>query len=353
MSGGPARKPSEPIEETAAIAGPGRRVGLAPGGAEHQRHAVGDAEADEEQAEQRRRAGWPISSIARERHAGQQRAPAQQRDRPDAAVDGVADHAADGHPGGEEGVGERGERGARAEVLAQVEAAPVRHRALGDHDQQAEQRRAGRRRATAARSPARRRPRRRSPRPTPRGEDDGARAASAEAIATRSRGVDARARRTRAANAGARHAAEGPAGVQRGHDRPAEVVLDLDAVAVHRDVHRRAGRAEHEQPERDEHRARREHRQVDRERARRCRRSGRHAPRAVADDRLARDGKPTMTATDMPTIQAHRALERSKRSCTHGMCATQVPMAAPLTAKTPVRGPARGSCRVTVTPAAR
>ena len=80
MTGGPARKPSEPIEETAAMPGPGGVSGWRPGGAEHQRHAVGDAEADEEQADQRG-GGLADQQHRAERHAGQQRAPAQQRDR--------------------------------------------------------------------------------------------------------------------------------------------------------------------------------------------------------------------------------------------------------------------------------
>ena len=139
MNGGPARKPSEPSEETAAMAGPGRRVGLAPGGAEHQRHAVGDAEADREQAGER--GGLRADQEhRRERDPHQQRAPAQQGDRAHAAVEPIAEDAPDRHAAGEEGERERGHRGAGAEVLAQVEPAPVGHRALGEHQQQAQDR---------------------------------------------------------------------------------------------------------------------------------------------------------------------------------------------------------------------
>ena len=75
-----------------------------------------------------RRAGSPVSSAPA----------AQQGHRADPAVDGVADDAADGHAGGEERVRERRQRGARTEVVAQVDPAPVGHRALGDHHQEAE-----------------------------------------------------------------------------------------------------------------------------------------------------------------------------------------------------------------------
>ena len=54
MNGGPIRKPNEPIEETAAMR-PGSDVRLPAGGAEHGRHAVGDAEPDQEHAHQRDR----------------------------------------------------------------------------------------------------------------------------------------------------------------------------------------------------------------------------------------------------------------------------------------------------------
>ena len=148
--GGPARKPSEPIDETAAIPGPGRRVGLAAGGAEHQRHAVGDAEADQEEPGQRRgrlrrsaaspRAG--CRSAARRRAAARpapmRRLIASPTTRP-AVIPAVKNEYASA-----------ASAGARAEVLAQVEAAPVGHRALRDHHEQAERRRAARRRATAA-----------------------------------------------------------------------------------------------------------------------------------------------------------------------------------------------------------
>ena len=58
-------------------------------------------------------------------------------------------------------------------------------------------------------------------------------------------------------------------------------------------------------------------------------------------------GKARMTARAIPTSTSPIALlDRSKRSCTHGICATQVPIAAPLTTKTPVvaqRAVMRGS----------
>ena len=86
ISGGPARKPSEPIEDTAPMPGPGGDVRQAAGGAEHQRHAVRDAEADEEQAGQRDRRLADQQQRGK-RDAGQQRAAAQQGDGADAVVD--------------------------------------------------------------------------------------------------------------------------------------------------------------------------------------------------------------------------------------------------------------------------
>ena len=48
-------------------------------------------------------------------------------------------------------------------------------------------------------------------------------------------------------------------------------------------------------------------------------------------------GKATMTASDMPISTSPISLfERSKRSWIHGICATNVPITAPLTKKTPV-----------------
>ena len=113
INGGPTRKPGAHRGTTAASAGPG---GSRPaGGAEHQRHAVGDAEADEREADtadrladqqHRRRAGSPT-----------QRARRAAADRADARVDAVADQAPGRHAGREDGEGERGHGGARAEVL--------------------------------------------------------------------------------------------------------------------------------------------------------------------------------------------------------------------------------------------
>ena len=58
-------------------------------------------------------------------------------------------------------------------------------------------------------------------------------------------------------------------------------------------------------------------------------------------------GNARMTASAMPVMTRPIALlERSKRSWIHGICATQVPIAAPLTTKTPVvaqRGVMRAS----------
>ena len=58
-------------------------------------------------------------------------------------------------------------------------------------------------------------------------------------------------------------------------------------------------------------------------------------------------GKASTTASDMPRITSPiMLLDRSNRSWIHGICATQVPIAAPLTKKTPVvaqRGVMRGS----------
>ena len=180
------------------------------------------------------------------------------------------------------------------------------------------------------------------------------RAAAREAIATAS-AASSPPRRSAAAKPGARHAAERPAGVQRGHDRPAEVLLDLDAVAVHRDVLRRAGRAEHEQPERDQQPGcgastgrltASAQAMPPTQRHAHASRGGRSPGR--------RSGSATITATAMPTMTRPIALlERSKRSCTHGICATQVPIAAPLTKKTPVVAQRGAHARVTVTPAAR
>ena len=48
-------------------------------------------------------------------------------------------------------------------------------------------------------------------------------------------------------------------------------------------------------------------------------------------------GEATMTAIDIATrTMPSVLLERSKRSCVHGICATQVPITAPLTKNMPV-----------------
>ena len=48
-------------------------------------------------------------------------------------------------------------------------------------------------------------------------------------------------------------------------------------------------------------------------------------------------GEATMTAIDIATrTMPSVLLERSKRSCVHGICATQVPITAPLTKNIPV-----------------
>ena len=78
MNGGPIRKPNEPIEETAAMPGPEGDVRLPAGGAEHQRHAVGDAEPDQEHAHQRRR------RLADQQHRGER--DAGEAARPSAAL---------------------------------------------------------------------------------------------------------------------------------------------------------------------------------------------------------------------------------------------------------------------------
>ena len=62
MNGGPTRKPIEPIELTAAIDGPGRLHAAGARGAEQQRHAVGDADADQHRARPARRPGCAITS---------------------------------------------------------------------------------------------------------------------------------------------------------------------------------------------------------------------------------------------------------------------------------------------------
>ena len=65
-------------------------------------------------------------------------------------------------------------------------------------------------------------------------------------------------------------------------------------------------------------------------------------------------GKATITAIAIATmIRPIALLERSKRSWIHGICATQVPIAAPLTTKTPVVAQRGRHARVTVTPRAR
>ena len=69
------RRPGEEAERAhrgdRGDAGPRRRVGLAAGGAEHQRDAVGDAEADEEEADRARR---PAARSAATRRAGRRSA---------------------------------------------------------------------------------------------------------------------------------------------------------------------------------------------------------------------------------------------------------------------------------------
>ena len=92
ISGGPAGSRASPARRRRRCRG--RAPCRAPaGGAEHQRHAVGDAEADQEEGGERDR------RRAEQQHHGerdrrQQGAPAQQRDRAHAAVDPVADQRA-------------------------------------------------------------------------------------------------------------------------------------------------------------------------------------------------------------------------------------------------------------------
>ena len=272
--------------------------------------------------------GWPIAACAPSGTPVSSAPPAQQRDRPDAVVDRVADHAPGGHAGGEERVGERGERGAGAEVLAQVEAAPVGHRALGHHHEQAqhgEQHDAARGQREARRVLAL------GGRAVPDAADAASSSASSSS-ATRSRRSPARRRRARAqaaAKPGAGHAAERPAGVQRGHDRPPEVVLDLHAVAVHGHVHAsRWTPPSTNSAERDQQRVRREHGQVDRERGTRCRRASiiRRSPGARSPGPATGKRDDDRRATCRGCTRPIALLERSKRSCTQGICATQVPM---------------------------
>ena len=296
-------------------------------------------------------AGCPISSIAPSGMPVEQRAPAQQRDGPDAVVDPVADDAADGHAGGEERVRERGQRGAGAEVLAQVEAAPVGHRALGDHHEEAEDRQQhdaarGQREARRVRSLRRR------PVPDPGGRDGEQREQQQRGDRDGHARVDAE-RRERRGEAGARHAAERPAGVQRGHDRPPQVLLHLDAVAVHGNVLRRAGGAEHGEPERDEQRVRREHGQVDGERARDA--AGPDDPlRAVADDRLPRDREGEDDGErHAEDDQAHGGLGQVEALLHPGDVRDPAADRRAVDGEDGGGGPARGHARVTVTPSAR
>ena len=136
ITGGPVRKPSEPMEETAAMASPDgvsvwRPAALKIRGTPLATpRPIGNRPASAA-------AGAPISSMAAS-GTPVSSAPSAAARRPDAVVDSVADEPAGGHAGGEECVGERGERGGRAEVLAQVQAAPAGHRTLGQHHQQAQ-----------------------------------------------------------------------------------------------------------------------------------------------------------------------------------------------------------------------
>ena len=120
MNGGPTEEADEPIEQTAAIAGPAA-AGRAPGGAEQQRHAVGDAEADEREAGQRG-GGLPTSSAAPSDERGERaRRRAAARSAPSRAMIESPPIRPIGHAGGEGGEARRGDAGARPEVLAQVE----------------------------------------------------------------------------------------------------------------------------------------------------------------------------------------------------------------------------------------
>ena len=83
-TGGPARKPSEPIDETAAMPGPGGVSGWRPA-AENISGTPLATPRPTRKSPMSAAAGWPISSSARERDPGEQRAAAQQRDRADAA----------------------------------------------------------------------------------------------------------------------------------------------------------------------------------------------------------------------------------------------------------------------------
>ena len=228
---------------------------------------------------------------------------------------------------------------------AQVDAAPVRHRALGDHDDQAQHRqhddaargadeagrRLGRRRALAEPAQA-------------GGEQQREQAGRDQRLDAR---VDPGAAGDRHERR-AREPAEAPAGVQRGHDRPLQ----------DRARPRRRGRSS-------------------RRPSRRSRRRGRPGRAAAATAAGASSGSGSTSAQSMPAIRVARTLpsrtiawpmigsatitpiaivrmtspsvllEKSKRSWIHGMCATQVPITAPLTKKTPKVAPARRHARTT------
>ena len=186
----------------------------------------------------------PPSASATQRHPATQQPPGAE-----ALVEDVAAQPGDRHPEREAGERHRGRGGARAGVLAQVDAAPVGDAALGHHHEEAEpadqQHGARRQRESGAdlgvgrcapqpgRDPERRQPE--------RDADD-------EALEPR---VDSgRAGDDDQARGG--EPAEAPAAVERGHDRLRERALDGDAVRVHRDVHRTVRRAEDEQ-DRGEH----------------------------------------------------------------------------------------------------
>ena len=136
MNGGPARKPSDPMEDTAAMPGPAGVSGWRPAALNISGTPLATPRPTRNMPA-RPTAGRADEQEGGERHGGQQRAPAQQRDGADAVVDRVAHQAPGGHAAREGRVGERGDARGGAGVLAQEEPAPVAHRALRDHHEEA------------------------------------------------------------------------------------------------------------------------------------------------------------------------------------------------------------------------
>jgi hypothetical protein len=219
-----------------------RRVD-APGGAEEQGRCVGDPEAAEDEADDGR-TGLADQQHAAECDSDERGSGAQEPAGAEPGVDEVAPEPTRGHAERKAGECKCGGGGVRAGVVLEVDAAPVADRALGEHHQEAE---------AADQEHGLRRKRE----PVPFGVVRGRGAQpSGDPEAEQPQGdaddqaLEARVepgRRCESDDSGGGESSHAPAAVERRHDRSVELLLDRDAVSVHRDVHRTRARSEDEE----------------------------------------------------------------------------------------------------------